>query len=392
MSDINFITVDSQSINNELINDFETALGETLYPGDERRIFLDQETQVIVAAKNQINETAKQNLLRYAKGEQLDALGEWWNTPRLQAIKAHTTLRFTLSAALTIDIPIAAGKRGTPDGTLYFESSVDIIIPAGSLYADVLAYATEAGEKYNGFVPGQIKTLADPIPYVTSVTNIDTSSGGADIEPDDDGVNIWSGYRERIREAPESISVAGPEGAYECLAKSVDTNIADIKITSPSPGVVQITVLMKNGEMPTQDILNKVLAVCSSKDKRPLTDNVQAAQPTTVSYNIDLIYYLDKEHYSDELFYRKTIEGENLDCSSGGIRDYVNWLQESLDRDINPDELRYRLQNAASYIAIDNKSYTAVRRIVVNSPALTTVTETEVAKVGTITVSYGGLE
>lgn len=392
MSDITFVEVDAQKINSELINDFETSLGETLYPGDERRIFLEQETQVLVGIENNINETAKQNLLRYAKGEQLDALGEWWNTPRLDAAKSHTTFRFTLSAIQNQDIPVPSGTRGTPDGTLYFASSKDIVIPSGYLYADVLAEALEAGEKYNNFVSGQIKTLVDPIPYVASVTNIDTSIGGADIEPDDDGVNIWSGYRERIREAPEATSTAGPEGAYICFAKAADINITDIAVTSPSPGVVKITILMKDGEIPSQDILDKVFAECSPKERRPLTDNVQVGAPTIVNYDINLTYYLDKEHSTEELSYRKVVEGENLDCITGAIREYINWQQSKLGRAINPDELRYRIQNTASYTTIDNKSYTVVRKIVLNLPTNIILQETEVAKVGTITVTYGGLE
>lgn len=391
-SDITFVEVDSKKISTELINAFETALGETLYPGDERRIFLEQEIPVLVGLKNDINETGKQNLLRYAKGEQLDALGEWWNTPRLEATKSHTTFRFTLSAIQNQDVLVPSGIRGTPDGTLYFASSKNIVVPAGSLYVDVLAEATETGEKYNGFVPGQIKTLVDPIPYVASVTNIDTSTGGADTEPDDDGTNVWSGYRERIREAPEATSTAGPEGAYIYFAKAADVNISDISTTSPSPGVVKIVVLMKNGEMPTQGTLDKVLAECSQKDRRPLTDNVQVAVPTVVNYDINLTYYLDKEHSTEELNYRKAVEGDSLNCATGAIRDFINWQHSKLGRAITPDELRYRIQSAASYSTTDDKSYTVVRRIVLNSPGNISLKETEVAKVGTITVTYGGLE
>ena len=179
MSDINFVEVDSQKIGSELVNVFEKTLGETLYPGDERRIFLEQETQVLIGLKNDINETAKQNLLRYARGEQLDALGELWNTPRLQATKAHTTLRVTLSAAQNKEVIVPSGTRATPDGTIYFATTKDLIIPTGALKADVSAEALEAGSKFNNFLAGQIKTLVDPVPYITSVENIDISTGGS---------------------------------------------------------------------------------------------------------------------------------------------------------------------------------------------------------------------
>ncbi|WP_162991122.1 hypothetical protein [Biomaibacter acetigenes] len=39
MSEVNFVEVDAESLKNQLIQDFESALGETFYPGDERRIF-----------------------------------------------------------------------------------------------------------------------------------------------------------------------------------------------------------------------------------------------------------------------------------------------------------------------------------------------------------------
>lgn len=90
--------------------------------------------------------------------------------------------------------------------------------------------------------------------------------------------------------------------------------------------------------------------------------------------------------------FRKYIEGEKLDCKNGAIRDYINWQKERLGLTINPDELRFKIQSAATYTTVENKVYTAVRRVVVNSPNFIDIKDTEVAKVGTITVNYGGLE
>lgn len=385
LADINFIETNAQTINTKLINDFEASLGETLYPGDERRIFLQQQTAIIVGLKNDINDSAKQNLLRYARGEKLDAVAEdFFYTKRLQAQRASCPGKVKLVAVQNIDTPIAKGKRITPDGVLFFAIREDTVVPAGQLEADVTLEATETGSKYNKLLPGQIKNIVDPIPFVESIVNTDTSNGGADLEDDDS-------YRERCRLAPESYSSAGPEGAYEYYAKSADSSISDVKIISPSPGTVRVIVLLKNGEIPSQDILNKVYAECSPRGRRPLTDKVETGAPTVVTYNIELTYYLDKEHQTEELKYRKAIEGDNLDCSTGAIRDYINWQQSKLGKSLNPDELRYRIQNAATY-SVENKSYTVVRRIILNNPTYTEVQETEVAKVGTITINYGGLE
>lgn len=378
LSDINFVEVDSETIKNKIINDTETAMGETLSPGDERRTFLLQEVPIVVGLKNDINNTGNQNLLRNATGENLDALGERVNCPRNVADYATTTFRFTLSATRTEDTPIAAGKRGTPDGKLLFTTVRDLVIPAGQLTGDIIAKATETGEKYNGFIAGQIKTLVDQIPYVASVTNIDTSSGGSDIEPDDDGINIWSGYRERIRIAPSSFSTAGPSDAYEYWAKSANSDIKDVVITFPSGGHVLITVLMSGGQLPTQAILDAVLSACNDRKRRPMTDYVQAAAPTQVTYNIELTYFISSENQAFETVIKNKIEG-----TDGAIETYKTWQCSKLGKTIkaiNPDELRFLIKAAGA------------SRIVLTSPVYTALTETQVASVGTITIAYGGLE
>jgi len=142
---INFLEINSQTIYEELIRQFEQALNQTLYPGDERRIFLEQLALVIAGLKASINDTALQNLLRYARGEVLDAIGERTETPRLPAQKATVTLRFTLSAAQPTNVVIPAGTRATPDGKLYFVTTQNLIIPSGDTYGDVRAESTETG-------------------------------------------------------------------------------------------------------------------------------------------------------------------------------------------------------------------------------------------------------
>jgi len=375
MSDINFIEVDAEKINSELINDFEIALGETLYPGDERRIFLEQETPVIVSLKNNINETAKKNLLRYATGETLDAFGEFYSCPRLESDYATVTMKYILSIAQTEDIPVPKGTRVTPDGNLYFCTASDSTITAGSTSANMQYKATEPGTKYNNFTAGQIKTLVDPIPYISSVINIDTSSGGTDTEGDDDGVNVWSGYRERIRLAPQSFSVAGPEGAYEYFALSADSTICDVDITSPSPGVVQIVVLQEDGAIPGQSILDKVMEATSDRDRRPLTDNVRVVAASVLNYDINLTYYIGTESKTEETTIREAIEGED-----GAIYKYISWQQANLGKAINPDYLKKLILNAGA------------NRVNIITPVYTVLTGEEVAKVGTKTITYGGLE
>lgn len=361
--DFKFVEVDPKAIENQLISEYENAIGETLYPGDERRIFLLQLIPIIVGLKNDINDTAKQNFLRYARGEILDGIGGTI-TPRLKPQKAKVTLEFKLSAPQLTPVVISGGTRVTPDGILYFEAIEDLIIPKGEEAGRVIAAALEEGEKYNKFTPGQIKNIVDPIPYVASATNIDESSGGADIENDDH-------YRDRIRQVQESYSTAGPEGAYIYWAKTADANIADVAITSPSPGVIRVIVLMKEGRLPLQTVLDSVYTAVNAKNRRPLTDKVEVTAPNEILYDIELTYYISHERSSMENIIKGSIEKS--------IEAYKLWQCEKLGRAINPDYLRQLMLEQGVF------------RIDITNPVYTKVSNDSVAKPGTIKITYGGL-
>ncbi|MDD7908563.1 baseplate J/gp47 family protein [Pseudovibrio exalbescens] len=88
------------------------------------------------------------------------------------------------------------------------------------------------------------------------------------METDDD-------FRDRIRLAPESWSVAGPEGAYEFWAKSVP-GVRDARAYSPAPCEVEIYVAPDDLSEPAhQDLLDRVSAAVSGHDRRPVADRVE---------------------------------------------------------------------------------------------------------------------
>ena len=173
-------------------------------------------------------------MLRYARGEVLDALGERYACYRIPARSAKTTLRFTLNSAITTNIIIPEGTRATPDSEVYFKTTDTVVLQAGAAYVDSPAECTLTGEAYNGYLAGSISRLVDLIPYIDSVKNITITYDGNDGEPypEEDGGTGDEHYRERIRLAPTSLSVAGPRDAYEYHAKSADASIADVAIIS----------------------------------------------------------------------------------------------------------------------------------------------------------------
>lgn len=364
---IKFVDADAQSIQNELIKAYQDKTGTILYPGDPRRVFFLQLVPVLLALKNDINYTGNQNLLPFAEGDVLDALGDRIGVPRLESQPAQVTMKFTLSAIQNDTVTIIKGTRVTPDGVLYFTTVSDLIIPPGETVGNVIAESIVGGEKYNDFVPDQINILVDPVPFVSSVTNTDTSSGGSDEEEDE-------AYRERQRIAPASFSVAGPTDAYVFFAKSADVDIVDVAVTSPLDGEVNVYILMKDGLIPNQSVLDKVTVEVNADNRRPLTDKVTVFASTAINYDINVTYYISEDRSTEVSAIRAAIEDPG-----GAVDQYEAWQYGKLGRAITPDDLQSRMYNAGAY------------RVVVTSPVYTEINPNEFATRNLKTVTYGGL-
>lgn len=380
---INFVNINAETVYEEIVRNIESDLGEKLHEGDEKKLFIKSLMPIIMALKNDINDTANQNFLENARDEKTDAIANsYFDTKRLKPTKALCSGKAVLSEVQKKDILIPSGTKITSDGIRIFEIKEGYIVKAGEKEVDVKLISTSTGEKYNGIEIGKINHIIDPIAYVSQIYNTEISKEGSDIEDD-------KSYRERARLEMESKSCAGPEGAYEYYAYSADNSISAVKVVSPSPGTVRILVVVDNGESPSDEILKKVYDECSPRDRRPLTDKVETGTPEIVEYDIDLTYYLDKNFPTYEGKWRKAIEGENFDYQSGAIRTFINWQQEDIGRSINVEELKFQILNSSTYEA-DNKTLSGVRKLIINSPGYDNIKEIQLAKVRNINVTYGG--
>ena len=351
----------------------ETGVKSPLYPGDERRIYTDVIAALYIQKYNYINEQTRQRFLRYAKAETLDAIGEGVECPRLQSQKSVSVERFHLTNELLANVVIPAGTRVTGDNTKYFATKSVGIIEAGKTYVDIPIEATEGGSAYNGFTKGQLNTLVDIVPYIAEVENLTETSGGDEGEPypqsekhpeGDDGAGD-NKYRERIRLALSAVSTAGPEYSYEYLAKSADASITDVKVTSPSPGVVKHVVMCKNGTVATEELLQKVLEKVNQKRNRPLTDKVIAESVKIQQYDIEFKYYTTPEEENTAVI---EVEGED-----GAVERYNSWQCGKIGRAINPDRIR------SEVLKNENKPEGA-DRIEIVKPVYTEISEDTVAK------------
>ena len=182
-------------------------------------------------------------LLKTSTGEALDALVALLGLTRQESKKATAKERFLLAEARADTVAVPAGTRVKTQGGRYFNTLDYAEIPPGSTYVDTIVQAEEAGAESSGILAGEINILVDPIPYIASVSNVDESTGGLDVEDDDS-------LTERAYLAPSRFSCAGPRDAYEYHVREWRSDVTDVQITSPEPCVIAIYFVMEGGRLP----------------------------------------------------------------------------------------------------------------------------------------------
>ena len=370
LADIIFADKAANEIESDIITLYEQLADRTLAKGDPVRLFLESITLIIVHQRSLIDYAAKQNLLAYAEGDYLDHLGALLGVMRLEASKAMTTLKFTLSDIQDEAVIIPEGTRVSPDnsGSILFATTEAAEIPAGEQEITITAECTESGTQGNNYIAGQIRRLVDVFPYEMKVENLSESYGGSDTESDEN-------FRERIQIAPESFSVAGPTGAYEYYARSAHQNIIDVAVLGPpdtEPGHVNIYPLMTDGDLPTQEILDAVYDVCNDEDKRPDTDFVHVLTPEAVNFELNVKYWIDRKLATQAVQIQNAVES--------AVNNWVIWQKSKLGRDLNPSELNHRMIAAGA------------KRTEIISPDFKVLTASQVAIMTTKNLILGGLE
>lgn len=366
MSEILFADVASQDVESAVLRTYETIAETTLYPGDPVRLFLEALAYTLALQNNVINLAGRQNLLAYAQGDHLDYIGMMVGTSRLGESRALATQRFLLNQELDFDVDIPEGVRvTTADGSAIFATTAPVVLRAGALFADVPVMAVVAGSSCNGFVPGQIDRLIDPLPYIARTANVTASMLGSDIEDDDR-------YRARIQTAPEAYTCAGPVQSYIYHALAVHQDIAEVAVWSPKPGTVDVRPVMKGGELPSEDVLEDVRKALSADEVRPLTDTVTVQVPELVPYDITVTWYLSRRQEPLLATTRAAVEA--------AVEQYRQWQRAKPGRDILPLRLAALLERAG------------VRRIELTSPDYLPLKPYQLAREAGISVTFGGVE
>ena len=372
LPDISFIDgLTLEDLQSKILSDFVTKYQEVtgkkiqLSKSDPNRIIMLSCAQIIYQGLQNIDKAGKMNFLKYAYDDYLENMGALKKVTRNPAKFAQVPVKFTLSGKREAATSIPQGTRVTAAYEVYFATIEYAEIPAGETEVTVMTECTEAGTVGNDFAAGELTTLVDPIGFVSKVSNTEKSTGGTEVESDQN-------MAERIYLAPSSFSTAGPDDAYEYWVKDSNPNIGDVKITSPVPGVVDIRFVMTDGTVPDDTTIAAVTAAVNQRGKRPLTDQVQVKKPEIEEYSIDVTYYINTSDSNAATAIQAQVES--------AVEKYKLWQASKVGRDINPDELIANINDAGA------------KRAVVRAPVFRVIGETAKAQCTSVNVIYGGLE
>lgn len=224
-----FIETNTDELVSSMIALYEKLTQVTVRQASPERLFISWVANVILQQQMLINYVGNQNIPSRADGENLDALAEYYYTHvRPEAKSAVCTERFYISEPQKRKILIPKGTRVTDySGDLIWETEDDAYVAVGNTYVDVSIRCQSLGTIGNGYSRDQINTFVDLYDYCDRCTNITVSGSGADRADDDE-------FYELLRASMDAFSVAGSEGAYIYHAKSVSTEIADVKAVQPT--------------------------------------------------------------------------------------------------------------------------------------------------------------
>lgn len=375
-SQFQFVSTDTDTLVAELVSAYEQITGITCQPASPEKLFIQWVANIILQERVLLNYAGNQNIPSRAVGKNLDALADLFlEKSRPAAQSAVATARFFITEAQSSAILVPIGTRVTDgDGELVWETTLDAYIAIGDTYVDVPIQCQTSGVIGNGYAVGQINTIVDLYDYCDTVSNITMSDEGADEATDDEFYDI-------LVASMDGYSCAGAKGGYIYFAKSVSTEIKDVVVNTPTDGEVRLYILMDDGTPASAEIKSAVEDACNAEERRPLTDHVAAADPSTYHYTIDFTYYVP----TDSELSATEIEA----AVNKAVDEYILWQSGKLGRDINPSYLISKLMQ------------TGVKRVELTQPVYHALndgsddTTPQVAQIPTtadISITNGGYE
>lgn len=359
-----FLELNPETIIAEIIAAYETESGRTLQPSQAERLLINAFAYREILVREQIQHAAVQMLLSFSAAPALDYLAELVGVSRLAAAGASCTIEFTLVAGHNGVVIPENTRVATNDGQRVFATTAAVSVPSGDLTASISAFATVTGSGGNDYAAGEVNNILDPQPFIVSAANTDATTGGADLETDDE-------LRERTKLAPSAFSTAGPVDAYKFFALGASSTIVDVAVTSSVPGTVNVWPLVDGGVTTPPEIITLVESALNDEQVRPLSDTVVVASPTFINYSIDAELTIFES--ADPVAVQSTVES--------AFQSYADQRGKEIGQDVT----------IAQLIALAIGDASEVYNVTFNSPGADVVIgETEVSKLTGLTVAVTG--
>lgn len=132
------------------------------------------------------------------------------------------------------------------------------------------------------------------LPWLQVTRLIITPADNTTVPPTPAVMEDDSAFRNRLLLAYNQLSTAGSAGSYKFHALSADSRVKDAGVTSPTPGLVVVTIMSRLGSgYAQQSLLDAVSAALNADTVRPLTDTVQVKSVEVINYQItaEIIFY-----------------------------------------------------------------------------------------------------
>jgi uncharacterized phage protein gp47/JayE len=309
----------------------------------------------------------------FAWGEYLDEHGVTINLERKDAVAATGMLTFTGAVGTLIATGVQMGTLQTdPDADpITFRTSASATIPAGGS-VDVPIEAVEAGSAGN-VASATITVLLSPVAGVSAITNIDATTGGADVETDD-------AYRVRILLEYANPSGGGTVADYQRWALAyAPVGFATVDSLWNGAGTVRVVITDVNNSPVSaavisglQNLLDPVAG--QGQGLAPIGATVTVATPALVPINVSATVAMNAGYTLDGAGGTVAVRGGIEEA----IRAYIDKLKPG------DDVVRERV--ASQFFQVEGV-YDVTNVMLNGAASNVTLTSMQVARTGTVTLA-----